>query len=236
MSSNQFKTSLARRVKGFSSAVVITALLSGCANTQMEDRITLLEQQNRTLNSDLDKARSDLAAAETDLYAVQNAKQRWDDALLTARREADDLRQQLQNVNTEPVEAAPGWTTVPGGAMISIEGNVLFQSGKTVVRPEAKRALDAVISAVNGDYASKHILVFGHTDNTPIKRSGWKDNWQLSTERALAVVRYLNEKGVAASRLAACGCGEHRPIGDNGSKANRAKNRRVEIFAIDPQT
>ena len=150
------------------------------------------------------------------------------------RSHGDGLRAQLASI-PEPVETAPGWTAVPGGAMIALEGNVLFAPGKTTIRNEAKRALDGVVSAIQGDYDGKDILVFGHTDNSPIRKSGWKDNWQLSTERALAVVRYLASEGVSAGRLAACGCGEHRPRNATSSDTGRAKNRRVEIFAIEPQ-
>ncbi|RME41480.1 MAG: flagellar motor protein MotB, partial [Planctomycetota bacterium] len=75
---------------------------------------------------------------------------------------------------------------------------------------------------------------FGHTDDTPIRKSGWKDNYELSAQRALAVVRYLGSKGIDFKRLIACACGEHRPRVPNRSAAERARNRRVEIFAVDP--
>ena len=60
------------------------------------------------------------------------------------------------------------------------------------------------------------------------------DNYQLSTERALAVARHLVSRGVPPGRLIAGGCGEHRPREANTSKTNRAANRRVEIFALEP--
>ena len=117
--------------------------------------------------------------------------------------------------------------------MIAIEGEVLFSPGKVSLKESAKRTLDGVVSTIQGEYADKDVFVFGHTDDRPIKKSGWKDNWQLSTERALAVVRYLGDHGVTSTRLAACGAGEHRPRVGNTSQANRAKNRRVEIYAVD---
>ena len=89
------------------------------------------------------------------------------------------------------------------------------------------------ISTIQGEYSDKDIFVFGHTDNQPIKKSGWHDNWQLSTQRALAVVRYLQTRGVDVSRLAAAGCGEYRPRAANDTASNRAQNRRVSIFVVD---
>jgi chemotaxis protein MotB len=115
--------------------------------------------------------------------------------------------------------------------MIAIEGEVLFQSGKVTLRPEALKALESVARTLNSEYSDRDVLVFGHTDGQPIKKSGWKDNLELSAQRALAVVRYLQGKGVSPKRLVAGGCGEHRPRVERSG--NVAKNRRVEVFVLD---
>lgn len=200
---------------------------SGCANKELNERISLLEDTNRNLTGELNRAMGELDAMGGE-REVLNGR------LLACRREADDLRGQLANMPV-PEETAAGWTAVPGGAMIAIEGSVLFASGKAVLRDTARRTLDGIVSTIRGEYGNKDILVFGHTDDRPIKKSGWHDNWQLSTERALSVVRYMSSRGVSPSRIAACGCGEHRPRMPNDSEGNRSKNRRVEIFAIEPQ-
>ena len=74
----------------------------------------------------------------------------------------------------------------------------------------------------------------GHTDNQPIKRSGWKSNWELSTARALSVLHYLGDKSVAEPRLAAIGYGEYKPalLPMTIPKQGRQKNRRVEIVIL----
>lgn len=198
----------------------------GCAN-QAKERIAILEETNANLTDQLNRSQMDLDDA---CRTRENLEQR----LAAAIHDAEDLRAQLANVPA-PETAAPGWTAVPGGAMIAIEGSVLFAPGRTVLRDESRRTLGRILSAVQGEYGDHNVFVFGHTDDQPIKKSGWTDNWQLSTERALAVVRHLRTQGVSADRLVACGCGEHRPRAANSSAANRAANRRVEIFAIDPQ-
>ena len=202
-------------------------IAGGCANKKMEERICLLEDTNRNLTGQLNRAMGELDAMNRERVGL-------DRQMLAARQEADDLRNQLANMPV-PEETAPGWTAVPGGAMIAIEGSVLFAPGKVVLRDQARRTLDGIVSTIQGEYGDKDILVFGHTDDQPIKKSGWHDNWQLSTERALSVVRYLTSRGVAPNRVAASGCGEYRPLVPNNSAGNRSKNRRVEIFAIDPQ-
>ncbi len=118
--------------------------------------------------------------------------------------------------------------------MIAIPGNVLFAPGKATLRKSGKTALESVASAIRGQYGGKDIFVFGHTDDQPIKKSGWKDNFELSSERALSVVRHLKDRGITPSSLVACGAGEYRPRVPNTSDSNRSQNRRVEIFAVDP--
>lgn len=200
------------------------AVAGGCASTAKQDAAAM-EDRNRNLTAQLNKARSDLDAE-------RRARAELDQRLSAAMRDVDGLRDQL----SRPAEPAPaGWTAVPGGGMIAIEENILFQPGKVTLRDEARKTLDAIVSTLEGEYGRKDIMVFGHTDDQPIKKSGWDDNWQLSTERALAVVRYLREHGVAPDRLVASGVGEHRPRVTNNTEANRLANRRVEIFAIDAQ-
>ncbi|MCP4590742.1 MAG: OmpA family protein [bacterium] len=213
------------RWTGGVSVLLLAALLcGGCADKQ--EQIAMLESEREALREELNRINADKARLLGDLNGCQQG-------LADARGEASGLRDQLAAV---PEQSVPeGWTAVPGGAMIAIEGWALFDSGKPTIQDGSKRILDLIVSTVQNEYANKEVLVFGHTDNIPIKHSGWKDNWELSNQRALSVVRYFASRGVDASRLAACGCGEHRPRVANDSKRNMQKNRRVEIFVLDPQ-
>ncbi|MCH7591749.1 MAG: OmpA family protein [Planctomycetes bacterium] len=215
--------------------VAVTGLIAmggGCAQPHGQ-RIALLQEVNRNLTERLNMMGSDLDMLTRDRDAL--GSQLDQSALDLAAMQANLVALQ-GDLDARPVaqDAAPGWTPVPGGAMIAIESGVLFAPGKGVIRKDARRTLDAVVSALQGEYAGKDILVIGHTDNIPIKKSGWTDNYQLSTERALAVVRFLKDHGVSAGRLIAAGCGEHRPRVANSSDANRTANRRVEILATTP--
>lgn len=204
----------------------------GCAEPLKADdgHLGMLEDQNRDLNQRLATAKQahDALLAEREALHAQ---------LASARQEMDALRTAAHH-RPQPTPAPPppadGWEAVPGGAMIAIEGSVLFDSGKAVLRGPGRELLEKVSRTIQGTYASKDIFVFGHTDDAPIKKSGWKDNYELSTQRALTVVRFLADKGIEERRLVACGAGEHRPRVPNSGRDSRAKNRRVEIFAIDP--
>jgi chemotaxis protein MotB len=159
-----------------------------------------------------------------------------------ADRDADQdriraLQQELERIRGElakiPETPPPGWQAVPGGAMIAIDGTVLFDSGKADLKPTAKQTLEDVARAINERYPDHDIYVVGHTDNVPIRVSGWKDNYELSAQRALSVVRYLKPY-VGPTQLAAAGWGEYRPVAENSSAQTRQMNRRVEVYAMRP--
>ncbi len=115
------------------------------------------------------------------------------------------------------------------GIHVRLGDKILFDVGKADLKPSAFPILNAVAEVVKKDF--REIFVEGHTDNVPIHTSKYPTNWELSTARALSVVRYLHYvEGIDASRLAAVGYGEYRPLVPNTTPKNRAKNRRVEIY------
>jgi chemotaxis protein MotB len=118
------------------------------------------------------------------------------------------------------------------GLAIILSDDILFDSGKADLKKQAYPVLDYLITIINDKVPGKNIGVTGHTDNVPIKFSGWKSNWELSTARATNVLYYLENNGVAPKRLSSTGYGEHRPIASNDTTAGKAKNRRVEIVIL----
>jgi chemotaxis protein MotB len=119
------------------------------------------------------------------------------------------------------------------GLVITFVADVLFDSGKAKIRSEAYPILDKVAVVLKENVPEFNVGIEGHTDNQPIKSSGWKSNWELSASRALMVLHYLaGEKGIAPKRLSAVGYGEYRPVDSNDSKEGRQMNRRVEIVIL----
>jgi len=220
------------------STLAVAPWLSGCDNGARQERITMLEDLNASLEQRLEQAQrgTESITAERDRLGSRHdqlaaERDRTADELASARQIIAELEQRLASM-PKPLDVAQGWTAVGGGAMIAIETG-LFQTGAVVLGDEARRTLDAIAGTIKRDYTDKDIFVFGHTDNQPIRKSGWEDNYELSAQRALAVVRYLSGRGIDPARLIAAGCGEHRPRVPNDSQSNRYANRRVEIFAID---
>jgi chemotaxis protein MotB len=105
---------------------------------------------------------------------------------------------------------------------------LLFASGQATLQPAGFPLLTEVAQLLNVDQ-SHPITVEGHTDNVPISSSKYPSNWELSTDRATTVVRYLISKGVNRQRLGAVGYADLHPLASNATAAGRARNRRVEI-------
>ncbi len=121
------------------------------------------------------------------------------------------------------------------GLVITVVGDLLFDSGKAKIRSEAYPLLDKVSAVLKDNMAGFNIGIEGYTDDVPIKHSNWKSNWELSTARSLSVLHFLvNEKGISPERLSAIGFGEYRPVSLDNTKEGRKLNRRVEIV-IQPK-
>jgi len=119
------------------------------------------------------------------------------------------------------------------GLVITFVAEVLFDSGKAQLRKESFSTLDNVAHVINTTVKDLKIGIEGHTDNEPIKYSGWKSNWELSSARAMSVLHYLlDQQNVAPARLSATGYGEFRPVAANDTREGRQKNRRVEIVIL----
>lgn len=119
------------------------------------------------------------------------------------------------------------------GLVITFVADVLFDSGKAKLRKESLPTLDKVARVLSENLNEYNIGIEGHTDNEPIKYSGWKSNWELSSSRALSVLHYLtDDKGISGYRLCAIGYGEFHPVAANDTKENMKLNRRVEIVVL----
>ncbi len=143
------------------------------------------------------------------------------------------LRMALKSLQTSVgIEAVQ--VTEPGDSTIvlSLPELVLFESGAATLRAEALPFLQSLAEALVE--LDRQIKVQGHTDNVPIRSAQFPSNWELSAIRAVMVVRALGELyGVPAQNLSAVGYGDSRPVTDNQTPENRAKNRRVEIVVLE---
>lgn len=139
------------------------------------------------------------------------------------------LRQQMEAVvKSKGLQASVSFDITDRGFVVSISTDkVLFETGSAVLSHRGREIIGALAPALKK--LSSEILIEGHTDNTPLHRAGYT-NWNLSTDRAVAVVHLLaGGHGISPKRLAATGYGEFRPKATNSTSTGRATNRRVEL-------
>jgi chemotaxis protein MotB len=130
----------------------------------------------------------------------------------------------FEDLDVEGVSMAKGTE----GITLRIDNNLLFASGQatlTETGAEVIKGLVPTLEQFNGE-----VSVEGHTDDIPISTVQFPSNWELSTARATAVVRYLIEAGMAKDRMRAIGYADTRPLEDNETPEGRAANRRVELL------
>ncbi len=116
----------------------------------------------------------------------------------------------------------------PRGVVMTLSDTLLFASGEARIAPDAHRLLDKVGRVIARTRAA--VEIGGHTDNRPIQTRAFPSNWELSTSRAVNVLRYLVEhQYVDSGRVSAIGFGEYNPVAANDAPVDRARNRRVEF-------
>ncbi len=171
------------------------------------------------------------------------------DELARLQDENQRLRNQLsqpRSTPSRPATMSPGARDRLGkqGIGVSNEGDnikmtlpntILFSSGSASLRSDSRKALEEATKVIKQEFPGHTVVVQGHTDNEPIKHSAnkFKSNYDLSVARATAVADSLKKQGVR-NKLKVEGFGETRPLNDNKTAQDRAKNRRVEIVLVTP--
>jgi chemotaxis protein MotB len=198
--------------------------MSGCAYIQKAKRTDELEIENANLRNRISQLEKDKTK---EVKRVYEQKDRELSDLERAKRELEE------SLKKEIGEYKAKLQMTERGLVITFVSEIFFDSGKDKVKEDGKTTLDKVAEVLNRDVPNSAVAVEGHTDNDPIKYSGWKSNWELSSARALAVLHYLvDECKVEPQRLSANGYGEFHPVLPNDSVQNKQKNRRVEIVIL----
>ena len=153
---------------------------------------------------------------------LQRAEARVKEETMATNLQGEMARQNL----TEQAKIETGEKKIK----LVLGAGILFDSGKADLKPAAQAILSTVSEQLRT--VGNQIVVEGHTDNVPVRSGQYGSNWELAMARAYAVLRFFELHGVPSSRLAGIGYGEHRPLGDNKTAEERARNRRIEIYLI----
>lgn len=117
------------------------------------------------------------------------------------------------------------------GLVIRLNNAIFFDSGSAEIKKQSEDTLVEVAGLLNT--IDNYIRVEGHTDNVPIRRSNYPSNWELSTARAVNVVKlFIDKCNFSPDKLIAVGYGEFKPVADNATAEGRAKNRRIDVIVL----
>jgi len=214
------------------------------------EKTKALEEKVARLSAELEAAQKERAkseeAAEANETRVSELRRKVEelsalnDSLSQSKEKLEKARAELEKKSTEYESLAKSLkdeiksgkielSELKGRMVVKMKDKILFSSGSVKINPEGQAALEKVAEALKG-VDGKLVRVEGHTDDVPTDSKGpFPSNWELSTTRALAVVKLLQDKGVPPDRLSAVGYGEHHPIASNKSPQGKSQNRRIEI-------
>ncbi len=230
--------------------------LSGCSMAWKTVRERELETQAEQLKGNLaqaEKSRQDLLAqmdkTQAQVNRLQDERAKEIKRLMEEKekatkqvaqektKEANELveaqRQLAESLKQELGDAQAKLAMTERGLVLTFLDEIFFDSGKASIKPEGLETLKKVATVLKETVPNSPVAVEGHTDNQPIKHSGWKSNWELSSARALAVVHYfVEDQSLQPQRLRAVGVGEYQPVASNDNLQGRRQNRRVEVVIL----
>ncbi len=204
---------------------------------EAQAQAALMSQQLQDLQSELEKLSATLDASDR-LTAEQKAQisdlgRRMNRALAGKVQELQRYRSEFFGRLRDILGARPGITVV--GDRFVFQSEVLFASGSADLGLDGQRQLTQLAQTlldIARDIPQELnwiLRIDGHTDTVPIATAQFRSNWELSSARAISVVKYLATQGVPAERLAAAGFGEFQPIEPGNSATARSRNRRIEL-------
>ena len=182
----------------------------------LQDRYNNLENVSRDLDLKLKKEKT----------VVKEKKKVISDLEDTKKKIEAGLKEQIANQQIKIEE-------IEGKLKLTFIDKILFNSGSTKINEKGKEILLTFAESIQED-KDHNILVEGHTDDVgvgPALKSKFPSNWELSTARSSAVVRFLQEDGgIEPERLSAIGFSYFKPVASNDDDEGRSQNRRIEII------
>jgi chemotaxis protein MotB len=208
------------------------------ASAKKDDKILALGGELDDTKAETESERRAREAREAELSKVQGEKEATMAELVELRRQRDaaDKRiaayKALQAKFRELVDTGKLEVLFRNGQMVlKLPSGILFPSASAKLSEAGIAALAEVATALE-PFKTRRFVIAGHTDNKPIKTREFRNNWYLSTARAISVLEFMVDAGFAAQNVAAAGYGEFDPIAANDTPQNREQNRRIEIILV----
>ena len=200
--------------------------------TSLKEKVRASEETLSQKEAELRVYRAKSAELQALVDELSKSKKKLEAAKAELEKKSGEYEQLASALQGEIDAGRVELTELRGRTSVKMKDKILFASGSATIGAEGREALRKVSSALRG-LQGKLIRVEGHTDNVPTGSSGaFPTNWELSSARALAVVRFLQETGIDPTRLSGAGFGEFQPISPNDTPEGRSLNRRIEIVLM----
>jgi chemotaxis protein MotB len=191
----------------------------------LEENISEKQAENASLKGEVDRLEGEQALLSEEKRKLLNEKKKLEEKTNYYEEVASALENQLK-------DGKIALRRLQNGVVLELPNAVLFPSGKAELNEAGLETLNAVAEAIK-NLKDRRIRIEGHTDSVPVgKKSEFASNWELSSARALAVTRYLQDLGVDPSRMSAEARSQYAPAVSNKSRTGRARNRRIEIYLV----
>lgn len=222
---------------GLVALVLAAGNFIGCEN-QAEQELQNLQIEHAQLQDQYAAAQDDLRQANLREAQLLSRAQAAEADLAQCNSNLADARRQLSQAQQELAElrgqGQSDFVNPHVGERVTLSTDVVFASGRAELSDAGQREVRRIAQRIASEYPNGKVLVYGHTDNDPIRRTRnlWADNLDLSANRAMAVTRALREAGIAADRIETIAMGQASPAVANSSAENKARNRRVEVYIL----
>jgi chemotaxis protein MotB len=188
-----------------------------------------VETLNNRLDHEIQSNRLVVERLSRQIDSLEALTEEQKTALAQLEEQADQLEQQLKEEIEKGEIRLKRYKTK---TIINIDNSLLFDSGRADLKQEVKKSLEKIAASLN-KFPENPIQIEGHTDDVPINTPQFPSNWELSSARAIAVLRFfVDAAGIDPYRLSAVGFGEYQPLVANDTPENRRLNRRVDIVIL----
>lgn len=207
------------------------------SNAELTERLSSVEAQNGTLANRLralgenveelegqrSNLQSDLAQTQRALEELRARERQAQARLATFRSLIERFRSMIESGRLRV-------RIVRNRMVVELPEGILFDSGRDQIKDAGEATLTEVAGVLK-EIEARQFQIAGHTDNVPLRRRG-RTNWELSSQRAVNVARFLIAQGVPANRISAAGYADTQPVASNETDEGRQQNRRIEIVLV----
>ncbi|MAT54721.1 MAG: flagellar motor protein MotB [Saprospirales bacterium] len=196
--------------------------------SESQEKVKMLEEKVTSLEAEMEAEKNrlngEIAGIKADLDATKKQLSDAKAALAAKENEIAEIKKTVKDAFGVSGDVAV--QEVNGDMYVTLSEAVHYRSGSARLNRSARKAVDDLAELMKNN-PNMHLLIEGHTDSDKFPADTGMDNWQLSVNRAMAVVKRLIRKGVEPARLTVAGRADTDPVAPNDSREGKAENRRT---------